>query len=253
MKTTKTNETFSIDKAKLLQLLDLVSLDKELSQKECLLAIDNNKLTTYLCTSDKSFVIRAELSNKFGLQRELGLKDLNELTKCLNNFGDKLQFTLEEDKLICEETNQKVSIKIKKPDYIVNQADSEKIDNRIKALEKLSSFDLKKEILVDAVKILSPFQPNKIKVAIKNKLVSFYTDSTSTENKIIKSYSINSKTSDISFTISQALLTLFNTLKEYDIRCYVDDKNPTILLVRLLNIQDLNVDYLLGLKVESNV
>jgi len=117
-----------IDRNKLSKFLKVLGLKKNIENKEAIFNIGNNSLKAIICHCSKIVALRGNLKGEFDNIGDIGIDDVQFLTKCVKSFQGNINLSKKDNKLILKDDKLTISCILRNPTYIKNSLDNNKFD-----------------------------------------------------------------------------------------------------------------------------
>jgi hypothetical protein len=113
------------------RFLELINLSGDIEIKECIFRCDKDKLGVIAVEpKSKAIIIRGEMKGDFSDWDVMGIDDLTLLHKMVSSCKGEIDVVRSNDKLnITSGKKLKASLKLRNPQYILNEVDQVKYDN----------------------------------------------------------------------------------------------------------------------------
>jgi len=226
-----------IKKKDLVRYLELVALKGDIENKEVLLNIEPNTISSIIGHSSKTLAISAILNGVFDNVGQVGLDNIPLTLSLLKSFPtNEITITKEQNKLILLSNDNKLNVKLilREPEYIINTLESKKIKllvDKAKGNEFILSIDKVKQIIsyinaLGSEKIILRNRGKKeLVVALENK-----------ENEILASFDLEQEVKPFSVKLMKQITSILNIVNS-DIELSLQDDSPISIKVKDENIE----------------
>ena len=198
-----------IKKIDLSRFLKLIMVEGEIQNTEAIIKITDSCLDVFALSPSNIFTVHGKLKGSFDWKDEIGINDLKQLIKFLNNFGDEevLDITKKANKLniVSADKKLKIAFVLQSPDYIKNNISTERFATNFKDVGEIP-ITLTKEITNKIIGYCNSLGADKLNLSVNDKELTLTTDNN--ENSIVASFELDLPHVPFSISVSRNLLNI---------------------------------------------
>ena len=207
-------KTMKVEKDKLVNFLQLIELQGDITNKEAILNIKPDKMTVLAVTSNKMVALRGEMQGKFDMDMQIGLDDITLLRKFLSSFtSTHIDVQVKENKLVLtgKDNKLKISSILRNPKYIINNLEEEKFKS-FKEKSTGNEIVLGEEIITKIIGYVEVIGSKNLVLEGKDKTLILKLESN--QNKIVAEFTISKSFKPFTVKLSQVIVYLLSVLND---------------------------------------